>query len=179
MALTATVYSFEVTLSDVDRGVYETLSFKVAQHPSESMDYMVTRLLAYCLEYCEGIQFGKGISQDEEPPVYARDLTGLLTLWVEVGMPDPDKVHRASKAAPRMAIYTHRDVVMIKRNFEGKQVHKSDELPLYALDPQFVRQLGNKIERRTQFDLSITEQELYLTIGGETLQSRVEEHRLA
>ena len=76
MALTATIYSFEIRLSDVDRGVYESFAFKAAQHPSETDEYLVTRVLAYCLEYREGIGFSRGLAEPDEPTVAVRDLTG-------------------------------------------------------------------------------------------------------
>src|SRR5664279_4975194 len=72
MALTATMYTVDVALSDVDRGVYETLSIKAACHPSETEEYFATRILAYCLEYKEGIAFSKGISEADVPAISVR-----------------------------------------------------------------------------------------------------------
>ena len=110
MALTATLYNFEIDLSDVDRNVYEKLALKVARHPSESEAYLVARVLAYCLEYTEGIAFSPGgLSSPDEPPIAVRDLTGALRAWIEIGAPDAARLHKASKAAPRVALYTHRD----------------------------------------------------------------------
>jgi uncharacterized protein YaeQ len=171
MALTATIYQFDVNLADVDRGVYETLAFKAAMHPSESMDYLLCRVLAYCLEYTEGIQFGKGIGQDDEPPVFARDLTGQLMLWVEVGLPDADRLHRASKAAPAVAVYTHRDPKILWRNLEGRTIHKAGDIALYAVDAAFLRQLATHIDRRNSFDLSVTERQVFVQIGRNTLET--------
>jgi uncharacterized protein YaeQ len=173
MALSATIYNFDVNLADVDRGVYEQLVFKVAMHPSEAMEYMLLRVLAYCLEYTEGIQFGKGIGQDDEPPVFAKDLTGQLTVWVEIGLPDAERMHRAAKAAPRAALYTHRDAPILWRNFEGATIHRADEVPLYVVDVRFLRRLGEKIDRRNSFDLSITERQVFLSLGGETFETSI------
>src|SRR5260221_2253341 len=103
MAIGATVYTFLIAVSDVDRGVYESLELKVARHPSETLDYLVTRVLAYCLEYAEGIAFTRGLGEGDEPAIWIHDLTGKLSAWIEVGNPDPPKVHRARKAAPRVA----------------------------------------------------------------------------
>src|SRR3954468_14545375 len=102
MALTATIYNLTVELSDIDRGVYETLDLRVARHPSESAEYMVVRILAYCLEYQEGIAFTEGVSSGDEPAVIVRDLTGRITGWIEVGMPDANRLHRGSKLAGRV-----------------------------------------------------------------------------
>src|SRR6188768_1958505 len=99
MALTATVYRLTITLSDVDRGVYEALDLRVARHPSESARYFWQRTLAYCLCYEEGIAFSKGgLSDSDEPPVSIVDGTGVLRAWIDVGSPSADRLHRAAKA---------------------------------------------------------------------------------
>ena len=95
MALTALVYTFEVQLSHVDRGVYETLSFKAAQHPSETDEYLIARVLAYCLEYREGIAFSRGLAEPDEPAISIRDLTGALQKWIE---PDPQAAAHRCRA---------------------------------------------------------------------------------
>ena len=100
MALAATVYRFQIELSDVDRGVYESLDLRVARHPSESMTYLLARVIAYALLFAEGIAFGKGLSTTEEPALWIKDLQGSLRAWVEVGTPSADRLHKASKASP-------------------------------------------------------------------------------
>ncbi len=107
MALGATIYTFDIELADSDRAVYQSLNLRVAQHPSETPDYLLTRVLAYCLEFAEGIAFSKGLSDPDEPAISVRDLTGALQVWVDIGLPEPERLHRASKAAPRVAVYTH------------------------------------------------------------------------
>ncbi len=109
MAIGSTIYTFDIELADSDRAVYETLNLRVAQHPSETADHLLTRLIAYCLEYSEGIAFSKGLSDPDEPAIAVRDLTGALQVWIDIGLPAPDRLHRASKAAPRVAVYTHKD----------------------------------------------------------------------
>src|SRR5215213_1041042 len=115
MALTATMYTFDVNLADVDRGVYETLAIRAACQPSETEEYLLSRVLAYCLEYAEGIAFSKGIAEPDEPALAVRDLTGALRVWIDVGAPDAARLHKASKAAPRVAVYTHRDPAALVR----------------------------------------------------------------
>ena len=94
MALTATIYNFDIDLSDSDRGVYETVALRVAQHPSESNEYLIARVLAYLLEYAEGIVFSRGVSEPEEPMISVRDLTGKISSWIEIGTPDSARLHR-------------------------------------------------------------------------------------
>ena len=87
VASAATLYNFKVEVADVDRGAYASLELRVARHPSETPEYMLARLLAYCLEYQEGIAFTDGVSAVDEPAVLVRDLTGRITAWIEVGAP--------------------------------------------------------------------------------------------
>ena len=174
MALTATIYHFTIRLSDVDRGVYETLELKAAQHPSEAKEYLVTRVLAYCLEYAEGIAFSRGLSNPDEPPIAVRDLTGVLKTWIEVGSPDAARLHKASKAAPRVVVYTHKDPAQLLRSLEGERIHRAEALELYYLGRELVAGFVARLERRTEFDLSVTDRHLYVTIGGETLSGEVE-----
>jgi uncharacterized protein YaeQ len=178
VALGATIYQFEITLSDVDRGVYETLSLRVARHPSESIEYLVTRVLAYCLEHQEGIAFTKGVGDPDEPAILVRDLTGAIAAWIEIGSPDADRLHKAAKASPRVAVYTIRDPQVLLRQLEGKKIHKGESIPVYGFDKPFFDALVSRVDRRTVLDLSVTERHLYLTIGGQSLEGRVVEHRL-
>ena len=95
MALNSTMYVFTVRLADADRNVYESLTLRVAQHPSEAAEYLVTRVLAYCLEYAEGISFSKGLSDPEDPAIGVRDLTGVLQSWIDIGAPEAPRLHKA------------------------------------------------------------------------------------
>lgn len=174
MALSATIYNFSIQLSDVDRGVYESLALKVAQHPSETPEYLVTRVLAYCLEYAEGIGFSRGLSQPDEPAIFVRDLTGVLRVWIEVGSPDAARLHRASKAAPRVAVYTHGTPEQFLRTLAGERIHRADALELYAIDREVIAGMVARLERRTNFDLSVTDRHLFVSIGNATLAGDVE-----
>jgi uncharacterized protein YaeQ len=86
------------------RNVYESLTLRVAQHPSETAEYLVTRILAYRLEYTEGITFSKGLSDPEEPTIGVRDLTGVLQSWIDIDVPEARRLHKAGKAARRVAV---------------------------------------------------------------------------
>ena len=171
MALASTIYHFEVGLSDVDRGVYETLSFKAARHPSESAENLAVRALAYCLEYADGLSFSRGIADPDEPALAVRDLTGTLLAWIDTGAPDAARLHKASKAAPRVAVYTHKAPAAFLKSLAGEKIHRAEDLELYAFDAGFIGELVRRIERRTRFDLSVTGGHLYLSVAGETLSA--------
>ena len=178
MALTSTVYNFDIELSDVDRGVFETLALRVACHPSETDEFLATRVLAYCLEFTEGLEFGKGLSSPDDPALVVRDLTGQLRAWIEVGAPDARRLHKAAKQAPRVAVYAHKDPTPYLRLLGGEKIHRADEIELIHLDRAFLAGFVARLERRTKFALSVNEGHLYLTIGDDTLEGRVERHTL-
>ena len=177
MALTSTIYNVSLELNDVDRGVYESLALRLAMHPSESMEYMVTRLLAYCLEYTEGIEM-KDVSDGDEPAILIRDLTGRITGWIEIGLPDAERLHRASKLASRVAVYTHRDVRNLLAQLAGRRIHRAEELAIYAFAPRFIGELAERMERRVRMTLSVTERHLYVDLDGWGVEGVVEERRL-
>ena len=173
MALTATMYNFEVQLADVDRSVYEQLSFRVACQPSETEEYLMSRVLAYCLEYAEGIAFSRGIAEPDVPALSVRDLTGALRVWIDVGAPDAARLHKASKAAPRVAVYTHREPRHVLQALAGERIHRGDALELYAIDRELIDGLVARLDRRNSWELSVTERHVYVTIDGATVSGAV------
>jgi len=174
VAATASIYNFDIELSDIDRGVYESLHLRVARHPSETEHFLLVRVLAYCLEYAEGITFGHGLAEPDQPALAIRDLTGALRAWIEVGMPDGPRLHKASKASPRVVVYAHKDPLLLVRQLAGQRIHRADAVELYGFDRQFLDALAGHLGRRVAFALTVTERELYLAIDGVTLTSRVE-----
>ena len=174
MALGATIYVFNIELADSDRGVYQPLQLRVARHPSEGEEYFLTRVLAYCLEYAEGISFSNGLFEPDEPTIAVRDLTGMLSAWIDVGAPEAARLHRASKAAPRVAVYTHKDGEQLAARLSLERIHRVEALELYALERQWLADLAAKLARRMEFSLTIAERHIYLSLGGDTLSSVVE-----
>lgn len=174
MALSSTIHVFTVRLADADRRVYETLVLRVAQHPSESPDFLVTRILAYCLEFSEGIAFSRGLSDPDEPAIMVRDLTGALQGWIEVGMPEAARLHKAAKAARRVAVYPHRDAAPWLARLAGERIHRAEDVAILAIDRDLIAALATRLERRMEFDLSVAEHTVYVTLGAETFSGTVE-----
>jgi uncharacterized protein YaeQ len=133
----------------------------------------VARVLAYLLEFAEGIEFSRGVSDPDEPAIAVRDLTGAITSWIDIGTPDAARLHKASKAARRVAVYTHKDPTQFLKQLAGERIHRSGALELYALDRRFVAELVSRLERRLAFSLSVTDRELYLSIGSDNLTGMV------
>ncbi len=140
--LTATIYNFDIELADSDHQVYESLNLRVARHPSESEEFLVTRLLAYLLEFADGIDFSSGLSTPDEPTIAVRDLTGRITTWIDIGTPDAARLHKAAKTARRVVVYTHKDPAQFLKQLAGEKIHNADALELYTMDRELVRTGG-------------------------------------
>jgi uncharacterized protein YaeQ len=175
VALTATIYNLEIDLADADRHVYDTLAMRVARHPSESEEYLVARVLAYALEFTDGIAFSSGgLSDPDQPPIAIRDLTGAIRTWIEIGSPDAARLHKASKTAPRVVVYTHKDPVRLLENLAGERIHRFGELEVYALDRPLVAALAARLDRRMTFAVGVSDRELFISIGADTLTGVVQ-----
>jgi len=179
MALGDTVHAFEIELANSDNGVYESVRLRIARHPSETPEHMLTRVLAYCLEYSEGIALSDGLSEPDQPAIAVRDLTGALKAWIDVGMPEAMRLHRASKAAPRVAVYTHKDPAQLAARLRAERIHRMQELELYAIDSAWVSRLAGRLQRRTRLALTVAERHLYVSLGEETLSVAIERIPLA
>jgi uncharacterized protein YaeQ len=177
MALGATLYTFQVTLNDADRSVYETLEFRVARHPSETEEYLLTRVLAYCLEYTEGLAFSGGLSDPDAPALEIRDLTGALRSWIEIGTPEPARLHKASKAAARVAVYSHKPVAALLARLADERVHRARDIEIFEVDRELLAALTARLSRRMTLDLAVTDRHLYVSLGEETLSGAVGSHR--
>ena len=173
MALGATVYNFKIELADSDRGVYAPLDLRVARHPSETEEHLLTRVLAYCLEYTEGITLSNGLSDPDQPAVSVRDLTGALRVWIDVGAPEATRLHRAAKLAPRVAVYTHKDAAQLAARLGAEKIHRAQALELYAVDRDWLATLAARLERRMEFALTVAERHVYLSLGAETISCAV------
>jgi uncharacterized protein YaeQ len=176
VALTATIYNFDIDLADTDRSCYETLALRMARHPSESEEYFVARLLAYCLEYTEGIAFSNGLSDPDDPTIAVRDLTGALRVWIEIGTPDAARLHKASKAAGRLVVYTHKDPEQLLRQLAGERIHRVDEIELFSFDRPFIAALVERLTRRMSMTLSVGDGHLLVAMEGAVVEGDIRRH---
>ena len=124
---------------------------------------MLVRMLAYCLEYEEGIEMTTGLSSGDEPAVVVRDMTGRITTWIEVGLPDAERLHRGSKVAARAAVYTHRDVRQLLEQLQGQKIHRADTLVIRAFDRFVIEAIAALLDRRISFSLIVSDGELSLS----------------
>lgn len=174
MAAATTLYRFSIELSHVDRGVYQTLELRLAQHPSEPIERVVARALAYALLYEEGLELGKGLDDADEPALWTRDLTGRLLHWIDLGHPSAERLHLASKKAERVSIFCHKDLEVLRRELEKRKIHRAEQIAIWGIAPSFVAELGSLVERNTQLSVLVNDGELSVTIQDRTCSTQLE-----
>ena len=168
------MYRFSVNVSDVDRGVYETLDLRLARHPSETMRYLATRMLAYCLSYEEGITFSKGgLSAAEEAPITIHDPTGLFLAWIDIGSPSAERLHKASKAANRVAIFTHAPLANLRREAASRTIYKIEAIDVWRFESSFLDALEEKLDRHTSVEIVRNDGALYVTVSGNVIEGTI------
>lgn len=178
MATGSTIHTLAIELSDSDRNVYRSLELRVARHSSETAEFMLARILAFCLEYQDGIALTDGVAAVDEPAVLVRDLTGRITAWIEVGAPAPERLHRGSKAAPRCAVYAHRDPKSWLAQLAREKIHRAADIPVYSFERGFMSEAAVAMGRRAKLALSVTGRHLYLDVDGRSFNSAIEEARV-
>ncbi len=178
MAPSATIYHLKIDLSDVTRGVYESLDLRIARHPSESMRYLLTRVIAYCLCYEEGIAFTKGLSNADEPAVWVRDLQNNLRVWIEVGLPSADRLHKARKGCNRVVIFTQHDPALLRKAATERDIHQVETIEAHAIAPAFLDELDAATNRNTEWVLVHTDGDILVTVGDDGYSGTVERFSL-
>ncbi|GFO69831.1 hypothetical protein GMLC_34100 [Geomonas limicola] len=171
MALPSTIYRASIQLSDLDRQVYEQLQTTIARHPSETEERLVVRLLAYLLCYQEGLVFTKGVGAGDEPDLWVIGPDGRPTLWVEVGLPDPERLVKASRHVGCTVLFSFgRNLAQWLAQHQTK-LAGCRNLTVLAIDAQFLASMVGTLERMISWEVTVTEGTLYLTVGGETLET--------
>lgn len=178
MALTSTLLRFQIKLSDVDRGIYETLELRVPQHPSESETFLLTRVIAYALNTQDGIEWSGGIGTPDEAAIYVKDLTGQILLWIDIGNPSARRLHKASKASKAVRIYTYRDPQILFDEVTGQEIYKSDSIEIFSLKQKFLDALAETLNRDNAWELLHTEGELSITTKKATIQGEIQKHSI-
>lgn len=174
MALTPTIYRVSLDLSHVDRDIYAKLTATVARHPSETAERLVLRLLAYGLCYEEGLVFTRGISAGDEPDLWSKEPDGRVDLWLEVGLPEPERLLKMARHARRVVLLA---AGAQRWRWESSHLAKCSALPnltVFGLDAGFVQQLAGRLERAVVWSLTISDGVLYLTDNDLSLETPVE-----
>jgi uncharacterized protein YaeQ len=179
MAAGATIRTLNISLSDVDRAMYETFELRLAQHPSESLPYFWCRVLAYGLSYRDGIRFSKGgLSNAEEAPLAVWNDDGTMVTWIDIGAPSAERLHKASKAADNVELYSSVRLDLLQKEANKKRVHQLDQIVVWCLAPDMLDALAALAARQMTLELVRTEGQLYATVNGSVVEGQVKRESL-
>lgn len=172
------LFHFQLSLSDIDRGVYENLDFRVVQHPSENLAYLLTRVFAYALSYEEGLEFSaSGLSDPESPALKKLGSLGAIDQWIEIGNPSARKLHKASKAANRVVVYTYKNSEHLLQEISDNKVHRAEDLQIFSLEQKLLEKLSQSMKKNNRW--SILHQQGQLDIDTGEVQMVMNVKRLA
>lgn len=167
MAIKPTIYKIKISLSDFNRDYYDTLNITVAQHPSETIERMMVRILAYCINAQEYLIFTKGLSAVDEPDIWARTLDDQISLWIDVGEIAIDRVKKATRQASAVKIYCFNT----KSDVWWKQIKEKMtqlKVSVFRFDWDNLKTLASFAQRTMEISISITGDSLYIsTESGE------------
>ncbi len=171
MALKSTIFKAALQIADMDRGYYGDHAVTVARHPSETDERMMVRLLAFALHASDALTFGSGLSAEDEPELWRKDLTGGIDCWIDVGLPDEKRLRKACGRANEVFVYAYggRATDMWWKQV-GELLAKQDKLTVYALPHEASRALAALATRNMELQFSIQEQQVLATDGQASVQ---------
>lgn len=179
MAVTATVHRFELELSDIDRGVYESLDLRTARHPSEDEARLIVRVLARVIAHEPGLEFGRGLANVEDPALWARTPTGEIATWIDVGIPSADRLHRAAKRADRVLVFTHKLETALRKAWTSRVIHRADAIEVVRVPTEFVQSLADNLQRSVQWYVTLQDGVVSVAQGELNVQGTLTRTSLA
>ena len=174
MALPSTIYRTNLQISDIDHGIYETIQTTVAQHPSETEERLVARLLAMAIFYEPELNFTKGICATDEPDIWVVGPDGRALLWVEVGLPESDRIIKAGRHAERVALLASGKALSSWEQQHLSKLVSVKNLTIVSVDQTLINTLASNLERSINWSITITEGILYLTTGNTTYETAIQ-----
>ena len=170
MAIKSTIYKAEMHIADMDRHYYETHALTLARHPSETDERMMMRVLAFLRHASTSLVFGKGISTDDEPDLWQKDLTGAIELWIEVGQPDEKRILKACGRAEQVIIYTYASNSSIWWNQVGSRIDRARNLAVVNIPATTSQALSKFAQRNMQLQCTVQDGQVWMTANDETVQ---------
>ncbi|MDP3512882.1 MAG: YaeQ family protein [Sulfuritalea sp.] len=168
MALKSTIFKVELQIADLDRNYYQNHTLTVARHPSETDERMMVRVLAFAMHADPALVFGKGLSSEDEPDLWRKDLTGAIELWIDVGLPDEKRIRRACGRSQQVVVLTYGGrVADMWWQQNQAALQRQDKLTVINLSTEDSRALAALAERGMQLQCTLQEAELWLIVDGE------------
>lgn len=164
------LYRFQIELSDVDRGVYESLDFRASQHPSETAPYLLSRVLAYVLSYQQGIEFSPaGLGDPDTPALRIQGLNGGVDLWIEIGNPSARKLHKASKASKQVQVYTYKNPEVLLAEMRSHEIYRKEHIQIFSFEEKFLNQIEATLEKNNRWSILHQQGQLDILTGAGAL----------
>jgi uncharacterized protein YaeQ len=171
VALPSTIYRVTIQLSDIDRGVYESLQATVARHPSETEERLVARLLAYALFYEPELGFAKGLAAGDEPDLWSKRPDDRVLLWVEVGLPEPERLIKASRHAERVALVACGKTLAMWEQQHLAKLAGISNLTIRRFEQSFINSLVATLDRCISWSVTVNDGSLYIDVGADTFET--------
>jgi uncharacterized protein YaeQ len=169
MALKATIFKINLHIADMDRQYYHDHALTIAQHPSETDERLMVRLLAFARHADEALTFSKGLSEADEPDLWLKDLTGSIKLWIEVGQPDEKRILKACGRSEQVMIYTYSHHSDIWWKPISAKLLRATNLTVLNLPTSTSKALAALAQRSMQLQCTIQEGQIWFSVGEETL----------
>lgn len=180
MAQPSSLLRFQVELSDVDRGVYETIDFRVAKHPSETNHFLLSRVFAYLLNFEDELNFAPGgLSDTEDPALAIEDPRGGFRLCIEIGSPSTRRLHKAMKLSSKVKVYTYKDPRSLLAEIRSGDIYNVEELEVFSFNPKFLDQIAENLARDNKWVLLLSSDVMTLSIGSLCLTGEVTQHNVS
>ncbi len=177
MAIKATVFKAHLQIADMERHYYQDHAITLARHPSETDERMMVRLLAFALQAHERLEFGQGMTDDEEADLWQKDLTGAIKLWIDVGIPDEKLIRKACGRAERVVVYCYGGrVAEMWYAQNSAQFERQKNLEIINLPMENTQALAGLAQRTMDLQCTIQDGQVWLSDGNISVQ--VEQHRL-
>jgi uncharacterized protein YaeQ len=161
VAIKPTIFKLHVSVSDVDRNYYDSLSLTVAQHPSETRERMMARVLAYCINAQDRLTFSRGLSATDEPDIWAHTLDGNLALWIDVGEPTFERIKKASHIAQLVKVYCFNTKSSIWWE-QGRARFAELSTAVFQFEWENIKALAALVERTMDMSVTITGESAYV-----------------
>jgi uncharacterized protein YaeQ len=173
MALKATIFKADLQIADMDRNYYQDHALTIARHPSETDERMMVRLLAYALNASDALSFGKGLSADDEPDLWHKDLTGAIELWIDVGLPEEKMIRRACGRARRVIVYNYGSGAEIWWGQNGARLERNQNLAVFRLPLQTTKSLARLAQRNMKLHCTIHDGQISVADENDNVQLEV------
>jgi uncharacterized protein YaeQ len=172
------IYRFQIDLSDVERSVYEALDFRVAQHPSEHMPYLLTRVLAFALNTQEDLAFSAtGLHDPDTAAISVPDAYGGFKLIIEIGSPSARKLHKATKISKMVKVYTYKSPERFINELREEKIHKAEEIEFYSFSADFLEQLSQVIKRDNHWTVMLNDGRITIQVGETSISEELTTHQ--